>query len=63
MAIGGKGLPTQVKFADDVEDAGLTNVSSTILNLLGFEAPPHMRQTLLALPAKDDASAERQELP
>lgn len=48
VAIGGKGLPKGVEFAQDVEDPGLTNVSATILNLLGFEAPSHMRPTLLA---------------
>ena len=48
MAIGGKGLPKGIRFAESATDAGLTNVTATIINLLGFEAPPHMRQTLLA---------------
>ena len=49
MAIGGKGLPEGVHFADPgPDDAGLTNVTATFMNLLGFEAPPHMRPTLLA---------------
>lgn len=48
VAIGGPGLPETAKFRQDgPEDAGLTNVTATILNLLGFEAPPHMRDTLL----------------
>ena len=53
VAIGGKGLPEGAKFADDVKDAGLTNVTATIINLLGFVAPEHMRPTLLAPPDTD----------
>jgi len=54
VAIGGKGLPEGVHFAEPgPEDAGLTNVTATFMNLLGFEAPPHMRPTLLATPGEN----------
>jgi len=48
VAIGGPGLPDGVRFCADLPHAGLANVGPTILNLLGFEAPPHMVPTLLA---------------
>ena len=54
VAIGGKGLPEDIHFAEPgPEDAGLTNVTATFMNLLGFEAPPHMRPTLLAAPGEN----------
>lgn len=50
LAIGGPGLPKEVRFKSGSalpKDAGLTNVTATFMNLLGFEAPAHMRDTLL----------------
>lgn len=37
VAIGGPGLPKEAKFRSDLRDAGLTNVTGAILNLLGFQ--------------------------
>ena len=48
VAIGGPGLPKDAKFRTDLKTPGLANVGPTILNLLGFEAPPHMEPTLIA---------------
>ena len=51
LAIGGPWLPDSVKLKSGKalpEDAGLTNVTATYLNMLGFKAPEHMRETLLA---------------
>lgn len=39
VAIGGPGLPENIKFRDDVKDPGIANVGATVFNLLGFEAP------------------------
>ncbi len=47
MAIGGPGLPKEAKFRGDLKDAGLTNVTAAIINLLGFQAPEHMQTSLL----------------
>ena len=47
IAIGGPGLPRYVKFRTDLETPGLANVGPTILNLLGFEAPANMVESLL----------------
>lgn len=47
VAIGGPGLPEGAKFRSDLKDAGLTNVTGAIINLLGFEAPSHMEKSLL----------------
>lgn len=46
-AIGGAGLPSDVVFKEGMEDAGLTNVTATFINLLGFEAPEFYRPSLL----------------
>jgi 2,3-bisphosphoglycerate-independent phosphoglycerate mutase len=48
IAIGGPGLQQGVKFRRDLKEPGLANVGPTILNLLGFEAPPTLVPTLLA---------------
>jgi 2,3-bisphosphoglycerate-independent phosphoglycerate mutase len=48
IAIGGAGLPNNIKFKDEFEKAGLGNVAATFLNLMGYEAPSHMEETLLA---------------
>jgi 2,3-bisphosphoglycerate-independent phosphoglycerate mutase len=47
VAIGGPGLPKEAKFRGDLKDAGLTNVTAAIINLLGFQAPEHMQTSLL----------------
>ena len=38
MAVGGPGLPEGAKMRQDLPDAGLTNVTGAIMNLLGFQA-------------------------
>jgi hypothetical protein len=38
VAIGGPGLPEEAKLRQDLPDAGLTNVTGAIMNLLGFQA-------------------------
>jgi 2,3-bisphosphoglycerate-independent phosphoglycerate mutase len=48
IVIGGAGLPDGVHFKDGFDEAGLGNVAATFLNLMGFEAPPHMQPSLLA---------------
>jgi 2,3-bisphosphoglycerate-independent phosphoglycerate mutase len=48
VAIGGRGLPKDVKFRTDLKNPGLANVGPTIINLLGFEAPDNMVPSLLA---------------
>jgi 2,3-bisphosphoglycerate-independent phosphoglycerate mutase len=48
VAIGGPGLPSNVKFSDSLAKAGLANVTATYLNLMGFEAPPSYEPSLLA---------------
>uniref|UniRef100_A0A7S4BVV5 phosphoglycerate mutase (2,3-diphosphoglycerate-independent) n=1 Tax=Chrysotila carterae TaxID=13221 RepID=A0A7S4BVV5_CHRCT len=45
--IGGKGLPDNVVFRDDLPDAGLANVTATIFNLMGYEAPAEYEPSLL----------------
>jgi 2,3-bisphosphoglycerate-independent phosphoglycerate mutase len=47
VAIGGPGLPGEAKLRQDLPDAGLTNVTGAIVNLLGFQAPDHMEPSLL----------------
>ena len=47
VAIGGVDLPASVKFSDDLPKAGLSNIASTIFNLMGYEAPSHMQPSLL----------------
>ncbi|CAI5471466.1 unnamed protein product [Closterium sp. Yama58-4] len=39
IAIGGPGLPANIRFRQDMPNAGLANVTATFMNLLGFEAP------------------------
>ena len=39
VAIGGPGLPKEIKFRSDLEDPGLANVGATVINLLGFQEP------------------------
>lgn len=47
VAIGGKGLPEHLRFRQDLPDAGLANVTATTIELLGFQAPGHMKPSLL----------------
>lgn len=47
VSIGGVDLPSSVKFRDDLPAGGLANVASTVLNLMGYEAPSHMQPSLL----------------
>ncbi|GAB4815975.1 hypothetical protein N2152v2_003021 [Parachlorella kessleri] len=46
-AIGGSGLPDNVKFREDLKLAGLANVTATLLNLLGLEAPDFYQPSLV----------------
>ncbi|CAM6087611.1 unnamed protein product [Calypogeia fissa] len=47
IAIGGPGLPSNVRFRQDLPDAGLANVAATTMNLLGFEAPADYEPSLV----------------
>lgn len=47
FAIGGTGLPEGLKLKEDMPEAGLTNVASTVLNLMGYKAPSHMQPSML----------------
>jgi 2,3-bisphosphoglycerate-independent phosphoglycerate mutase len=47
LAIGGSGLPEDVKLRDDLPEAGLGNVAATIFNLMGYEAPKHMQPSMI----------------
>ena len=48
IAIGGPGLPQDMKFRDDLPKAGLANITGTYINLLGYETPAHMEPSLIA---------------
>jgi len=48
VAIGGPGLPSSVSLAGP-EKAGLANVTATIINLMGFEAPADYEPSLVAI--------------
>lgn len=45
--IGGKGLPDNVVFREDLPKAGLANITATCINLLGFEAPELYQPSLI----------------
>ena len=47
IAVGGSGLPADIKFREDLPDAGLANVTGTYINLLGFATPEHMVPSLI----------------
>jgi 2,3-bisphosphoglycerate-independent phosphoglycerate mutase len=47
ICVGGPGLAEEVAFRDDLPDAGLANVTATIFNLMGFEAPADYEPSLL----------------
>lgn len=48
VAIGGPALPADIKFRDDLPNAGLANVTATYINLMGYEAPAEMEPSLIA---------------
>ncbi|XP_052173879.1 2,3-bisphosphoglycerate-independent phosphoglycerate mutase-like [Diospyros lotus] len=52
IAIGGPGLPPEVRFRRDLPDAGLANVAATVMNLHGFEAPTDYEPTLIEVDGK-----------
>ncbi|KAJ1267030.1 hypothetical protein BS78_07G025700 [Paspalum vaginatum] len=47
VAIGGPGLHPGVKFRTDIQTPGLANVTATVMNLHGFEAPSDYETTLI----------------
>eukprot|EP00475_Leptophrys_vorax_P035936 TRINITY_DN5990_c0_g1_i1.p2 TRINITY_DN5990_c0_g1~~TRINITY_DN5990_c0_g1_i1.p2 ORF type:complete len:580 (-),score=31.79 TRINITY_DN5990_c0_g1_i1:132-1814(-) len=47
IAIGGPGLPDNIRFRKDIPNAGLANVTATFINLMGFEAPEGYEPSLL----------------
>lgn len=47
IAIGGPGLPKNIRFRKDLPNGGLANVASTIINLLGFKAPEEYEPSLI----------------
>lgn len=48
VAIGGPGLAASVSLGGD-KGAGLANVTATIMNLMGFEAPADYEPSLVAV--------------
>jgi 2,3-bisphosphoglycerate-independent phosphoglycerate mutase len=48
VAIGGPGLPANVSLAGP-EKAGLANITATVINLMGFEAPADYEPSLIAI--------------
>eukprot|EP00967_Tisochrysis_lutea_P098832 scaffold146297_cov26-Tisochrysis_lutea.AAC.2 len=47
VAIGGPGLAADVEFREDLPDAGLANVTATIFNLMGYQAPADYEPSLI----------------
>lgn len=47
IAIGGPGLPDNVKFRTDLPNGGLANVAATFINLHGYEAPSDYEPSLI----------------
>lgn len=47
VAVGGKGLPDNVTFREDLPKAGLANVTATFIELLGLKAPSHYEPSLM----------------
>ncbi|KAK9193745.1 hypothetical protein WN944_004442 [Citrus x changshan-huyou] len=47
IAIGGPGLPDDVKFRTDLPNGGLANVAATFINLHGYEAPSDYEPSLI----------------
>eukprot|EP00879_Flechtneria_rotunda_P010727 GHRR01011209.1.p3 GENE.GHRR01011209.1~~GHRR01011209.1.p3 ORF type:complete len:121 (+),score=39.15 GHRR01011209.1:247-609(+) len=45
--IGGKGLPDNVVFKDNLPKAGLANLTATYINLLGLQAPDFYQESLI----------------
>ena len=48
VMFGGADLPDGLALRDDMPEGGLGNVAATVLNLMGYAAPGHMRPSLLA---------------
>jgi len=48
VAVGGAGMPADLKMRTDLPEAGLSNVAATVLNLMGYQAPAHMQPSLLS---------------
>lgn len=49
IAIGGPGLSSRASLRTDLPNAGLSNVTATFINLLGYEAPPDYEPTLIKI--------------
>ena len=49
IAIGGPGLPNDVRFRSDLPGAGLANVAATVMNLHGYEAPADYEPSLIEI--------------
>jgi 2,3-bisphosphoglycerate-independent phosphoglycerate mutase len=47
IVIGGPGIHPNVRFRDNIRNAGLANVAATYMNLMGFEAPYYYEPSLL----------------
>jgi len=47
--IGGRGLPDNVIFRDDLPKAGLANITATVMSLLGFEPPAFYEPSLVTV--------------
>lgn len=47
VMVGGKGLPNNVVFREDLPKAGLANITATYINLLGYEAPSFYEPSLI----------------
>jgi 2,3-bisphosphoglycerate-independent phosphoglycerate mutase len=47
--IGGKGLPDNVVFKTDLPNAGLANITGTIISLLGLEPPSFYQPSLVTV--------------
>jgi len=47
LIIGGPAVPPSATLRDDLPDAGIANITATMMNLMGYEAPEDYEQTLL----------------
>lgn len=47
FAIGGAGLPDDVKLKEGMPEAGLGNVAATLFELMGYAAPSHMLPSMI----------------
>jgi len=53
VAVGGKGLPENLKFRQDLPKAGLANITATYINLLGYAAPDFYEPSLIEFVSDD----------